>query len=125
MKFAKVKAPHAKNFWYPRDLQPAKDVNINVNGNILTISAEQSEESGKADEEQGYRKQYRSFSQSYTLPSNVDPDQIEAQCDNGMLEVWIPKIQLADKRKVDVKSGQPSFHERKPQKTEEKANKKH
>jgi HSP20 family protein len=52
-----------------------------------------------------YRRDYHSFQQRFTLPSNVDADKIEAHCENGVLEVLIPKNAKAQPRKIDVQSG--------------------
>jgi HSP20 family protein len=90
---------------------PKEDIEISVNGNLLTIRAEHSEEKDEG-EQQGYRRQYRSFRQSFTLPSTVDSSQVEACCDNGLLEVWIPKTERAQAKKVEVQSGKGSFLDR-------------
>lgn len=86
---------------------PKDAINVNVSGNMLTIHAEQDEESENTNS--GYRRQYRSFHQSFTLPSNVDPDQIEAHCENGLLEVWIPKAGSDQQKKIEVQSGKGGF----------------
>lgn len=85
---------------------PKQDVEITVNGNTLDIRAEHREEEGDETSEGGYRRQYRSFRQSFTLPSTVDVDKIEAHCENGMLEVMIPKAASSQARRIEVKSGQ-------------------
>src|SRR5688572_19690616 len=56
---------------------PMKDVDVSVSGNQLTIKAEQNDERGGENQAQGYQRQYRSFYQSMTLPSNVNPEKIE------------------------------------------------
>jgi HSP20 family protein len=81
---------------------PMKDIDISVNGNTLTIKAEQNEEQ---DNEQGYRRQYRSFNQSFTLPNTIDAEKIEAHCENGLLEVLLPKAQIARAKRVEVQTG--------------------
>lgn len=84
---------------------PKDEVEINVNGNILTIHAEHKEEEGSEASSRGYRREYRSFHQSFTLPSTVDSSAIEAQCDNGMLEVLLPKAASSQAKKVEIQSG--------------------
>jgi HSP20 family protein len=91
---------------------PKEDVDISVNGNTLTISAEHREEEGKEDSGQGYRRQYRSFHQSFSLPSMIDANKIEANCENGMLEIYLPKTESAQPKKVQVQSGKGSFLDR-------------
>jgi HSP20 family protein len=88
---------------------PKEDVDISVNGNMLTIRAEHREEEGKEDSELGYRRQYRSFHQSFSLPSTIDAEKIEANCENGMLEVFLPKTEAAQPKKIEVQSGKGGF----------------
>lgn len=88
---------------------PKDDVEISVNGNLLTIRAERRQEEGKEDSEQGFRRQYRSFHQSFSLPSTVDVEKIEANCENGILEVFLPTTEAAQPRRVEVQSGKGGF----------------
>jgi HSP20 family protein len=84
---------------------PKDDIEVNVNGNMLTIRAEHKEESSSSDREQSYQRQYRSFQQSFSLPTTVDPEKIEANCENGILEVVLPKTAQAQAKKIEVQSG--------------------
>jgi HSP20 family protein len=83
-----------------------KDVNIELDGNVLTISGER-----KAEHEQRNEGYYRverasgSFSRSLTLPEGVDPARIEASFDRGVLEVRIPKPEQHKPRKVQISLG--------------------
>jgi len=88
---------------------PKEDIEIDVNGNMLTIRAEHKQEENK---EQSYRREYRSFNQSFVLPSTVDASQIEAHCDNGLLEVMLPKTQQAQAKRVEIQSGKGSLSKR-------------
>lgn len=84
----------------------AKDVEINVTGNTLTISGEKKEE--REDKQRNYRyveRQFGSFRQSVRLPGYVDPDQVDATFKNGVLRVKIAKKADAKPRKIEVKSG--------------------
>ena len=70
-----------------------KDFDIEVNNNILTISAEKEEE--KKEEKGEYsRKEYsfNSFSRSFTLPENVKEGSIDAKYENGVLKLVLPKM---------------------------------
>jgi HSP20 family molecular chaperone IbpA len=88
---------------------PKEDVKIHVDGNMLTISAQNDQ---KEDEGGTYRREYHSFQQRFTLPSNVDADKIEAHCENGVLEVLIPKSEKAQPRKIEVQTGKGGFGSR-------------
>ena len=73
-----------------------KDFKIDVNGNLLTISA-QKEENKEEKDESYTRKEYNysSFSRTFTLPEEAQQDKIEATYDNGVLKLSIPKNEKA------------------------------
>lgn len=75
------------------------DFRIDVDGSILTISAEKEEE--KEEKEKKYTRKeysYSSFSRSFTLPQEVKKDSIEAKYSNGILKVTLPKKDEAKNR---------------------------
>jgi len=77
------------------------DFKINLENNILTISAEIEDE--KREEGKNYSRKefyYGSFSRSFTLPKTIDLDKIKADYDNGILKVALPKKEEA---KVELK----------------------
>ena len=80
-----------------------------MNGNLLTVHAEHKEESGSEDSERGYRRQYRSFHQSFSLPTTIDPEKIEANYENGLLEIMMPKTEQSQAKKIEVQSGKGGF----------------
>lgn len=88
---------------------PAEKVDVQVSGNMLTIHAENREEKSEGEE---YSRQYRSFDQSFSLPSNIDADQIEANVEHGVLQIFIPKMQQSQPRKIETKSKSGGFFER-------------
>jgi len=74
------------------------DFNIDLEGNVLTISAEKEEKIEQKDER--YSRQefnYTSFSRSFTLPQWVNKDKIDATYENGLLRVNLPKTEDAKK----------------------------
>jgi HSP20 family protein len=76
-----------------------KDFHINVNNNVLTISAEREEE--KKEENKKYTRRefsYGSFERSFTLPEGVMGDKIEAKYDSGILRISIPKNEEVTKQ---------------------------
>lgn len=86
-----------------------KDFKINLSSNnVLTISSEQkSEKEEKLDDENYYRKEfnYQSFCRSFTLPSAVDAEKIEAHYTDGILKINIPKNGNEEKtiKKIEIK----------------------
>jgi HSP20 family protein len=82
-----------------------ENVDIKVDGNVLTISGERSVREEVKDED--YHKvesRYGLFSRSFTLPEKVDIGNIQAEFENGMLEVTIPKLKVdTSSRKIEIK----------------------
>ncbi len=70
-----------------------KDFKVEVENNVLTISAEKREE--KKEKKNNYSRKefsYESFERNFTLPQNVvDADKIKAKYENGILKIEIPK----------------------------------
>jgi len=76
-----------------------EDFKLNLNHNNLTISAyqeTQKEESEKPNEKYTRREfSYSSFQRTFTLPTSVDADNIQASYTNGVLKIEIPKREEA------------------------------
>jgi len=72
------------------------DFQIDVEGNMLTISADL-EESEEEKEGKHTRREfnYTSFSRTFTLPEGVMKDKIEASYNNGLLKLVLPKTEEA------------------------------
>jgi len=68
------------------------DFKINIEENILTISAEKKEEK-KETKDHYTRKEFsfNSFSRSFTLPQTVNTDKVEANYNDGILKLNINK----------------------------------
>jgi HSP20 family protein len=82
------------------------DFKINVDKNLITISAEKKEE--QTNEEKLYSKKefnYTSFSRSFTLPDTVDYSNIEAAYEGGILVLTLGKKEdaIIAKRLIEVK----------------------
>ncbi|MFZ2338978.1 MAG: Hsp20/alpha crystallin family protein [Bacteroidales bacterium] len=77
-----------------------KDMKIDINENLLTISAETKNESEETND--GYRRKefsYSSFCRSFQIPENVNSDKIEANYKEGILSVMLPKV-TEEKNKI-------------------------
>jgi HSP20 family protein len=76
-----------------------KDFKIDVEGNLLTISAQKEE--NKEEKDKSYtRREYNfsSFSRSFTLPEGVEQDKIDASYTDGVLKLAIPKNEKAHQK---------------------------
>jgi HSP20 family protein len=82
------------------------DVNIELDGNVLTVSGERKSE--HQDRKQGYyrvERSYGSFRRSLRLPEGVDAEAITATFDKGVLEISVPKPEAAKPHKVQITVG--------------------
>lgn len=69
-----------------------KDMKIDMNEDVLTISSELKKES--EENKNGYKRKefsYSSFSRSFYIPENVNREKIEATYKDGVLTVSLPK----------------------------------
>lgn len=75
-----------------------EDINIDVAGNLLTISCD-NEEENETKEAAFTRKEYSysAFTRSFTLPEEVNSEKIEAKYENGVLKMTLPKKEEAKK----------------------------
>ena len=80
-----------------------KDIKINVENNVLSISGERKfEQEEKKDNFRRIERRYGSFYRSFTLPRAVDTEKIEATTKNGVLEITLPKREEAKPRQIEV-----------------------
>ena len=81
-----------------------QDVEITVENNVLTLRGEKKFEH---DESEGnYRRiesRYGSFYRSFSLPTSVDKERIDAKFANGVLQISLPKAEKAKPKKIAVK----------------------
>jgi len=86
-------------------MDPA-DISIEVQDNVLTLSGERRfEEEVKEDKYYRIERRYGSFSRSIALPQAVDESKIEANYENGVLEVTVPKAEVVKPTKIAVSIG--------------------
>jgi len=80
-----------------------EEVKIAVEGDVLTISGEHTEE--KEEKEGEYMRRERrfgSFSRSMSLPSGVKAEDIEATTADGVLEVTVPLPESSRAEAVEI-----------------------
>jgi len=78
-----------------------QDVQLNVEGEYLTISGNKKSEIVEEDPEKRYRRierSYGSFCRQFRLPDNVDRNGIDASFENGVLQVCLKKAEKAEDR---------------------------
>jgi HSP20 family protein len=71
------------------------EINIDLVKNVMTISGERKlKNENKEDKYHMVENFYGKFSRSFTLPENVDATKIDAQFEDGILNVSIPKAEV-------------------------------
>jgi len=83
-----------------------EDINVDLKEDVLTISGERKSKS-EINEKDYYKQEcsYGKFQRSFTLPDDTDVENIEANSEDGVLEVVIPKLKKVEKetKKIEVK----------------------
>ncbi len=82
-----------------------KDLDIKLDGDVLTIKAEKKAE--KEVKETTHYARERSFGQYVrymTLPTRVDGDKITATLKKGLLEIRMPKTEAPEPKKIEIKT---------------------
>lgn len=80
------------------------DVKITMQENILTIRGEKKQEKETKDSDfHRVERSYGSFQRSFTLPTHVKNDRIEASFKDGILTVNVPKAEEAKPKQIEVR----------------------
>jgi HSP20 family protein len=90
----------------------ADDIDITYTENTLTIKGEVQEDK-EVNEEQYLMRERRfgTFSRSITLPSKVKTENIEANYENGVLTVHMPKAEELKPKRIAIKASSPKVIE--------------
>jgi HSP20 family protein len=83
----------------------AEDIDISINGRILTIKGERHQEQEDKDKNyHQFERRYGSFQRSFELPADVDSDKVKAISKNGILTIHFHKAKEQSVKKIEVKS---------------------
>ena len=82
----------------------AKDIEICLTGNRLTISGTRLEKVEKGEEGDYYARErtYGTFTRSFTLPEGADLNAVQAHLSAGVLTVVFPKVAAVQPKKIPV-----------------------
>src|SRR5438034_2646711 len=83
-----------------------KDIDVRIENNTLTVHGERKFE--KEEKEENFRRverQYGSFTRSFTLPTTVDAETVQAHYDKGILKIQLAKKAEAKPRQIKVNVG--------------------
>ena len=72
---------------------PKEDIHVTVEGNVVTLRAEIKQEDRQTDGEKVLRNErfYGAVSRSFQLPVDIDDSAAKAKCENGVLQLTLPK----------------------------------
>jgi HSP20 family protein len=82
-----------------------KDIDIKVDGNLLTLSSKKEE--SKEEKKEGFIRKERSsysFSRSFVLPNDIASDKIEANLKDGLLIIEIPREANEQPKRIEIKT---------------------
>jgi len=79
-----------------------EDLNIKIQGNYLEISGTRNPDAPKGYKAHRVERNMSSFTRSFTLPSDVDANKIEAVLNNGLLTLVLPKVEAAKPKQISI-----------------------
>ncbi|MBD79191.1 MAG: hypothetical protein CL840_09750 [Crocinitomicaceae bacterium] len=85
-----------------------EDINLEVNNDTLTISSERKEEKKEEDKKNKYTRRefsFAKFRRSFSLPEDVDQNNISAKYDSGILQVSIPQKKEVEQKVKQIEIG--------------------
>ena len=97
-----------------------KDLDINFEGDRLTIKAEKKEEVKEDTTHHTRERYYGQYFRSVTLPYPVKEGEISATFDNGVLELRLAKAEEVKAKKIEIKAELPRVKPRSETRTETK-----
>jgi len=81
------------------------DVSIDVHQNTLTLRGQRKHEAEVKDEQyHRVERSYGSFQRSFTLPSTIDYEKVQATFKDGVLELHLPRLESAKPRQIAINS---------------------
>lgn len=85
---------------------PKDQIKIEFQDNQLVISGERRHETKKKEEGRWYsERRFGKFQRSFTLPVGVDTEKVEANYQDGILRVYVPKAESAKPRQIKITNG--------------------
>jgi HSP20 family protein len=92
-----------------------KDIDVRVENNTLTVHGERKFE--QEEKEENYRRvesQYGSFTRTFTLPTSIDSENVQADYDKGVLKIKLAKKAEAKPKQIKVNVGSKTLEGKQP-----------
>jgi HSP20 family protein len=82
-----------------------KDMDIRLDGDVLTIKAEKKEEKEvKEDTYHAHERRFGQYVRYMTLPVRVDAEKVSATLKKGLLEIRLPKTENPATKQIEIKT---------------------
>ena len=83
-----------------------KDIDVRLENNTLSVRGERKFETEEKEENfHRIERRYGAFSRSFALPTTVDPEQVNAEFENGVLKIKLAKRAEAKPKQIKVNIG--------------------
>lgn len=81
-----------------------EDINVSIDGNVITLSAEVKQHDSQSEGEKVLRTEryYGAVSRSFQLPVDIDQAAAKAKYDNGVLTLTLPKKQAGGTQRLSI-----------------------
>ncbi len=89
------------------------EIKIECRDNRVIVSGERKKE--KKEEVKGQISQerfYGSFTRTFALPTHVNFDQAEANFEEGVLQIALPKVEVSEAKQIPIKEGKLLLHKK-------------
>ena len=80
------------------------DVDISVSGGMLTLRGERKTDAGSLGVQSRAERPRGAFNRTIEMPFQIDSTKVEARCQNGLLEVKLPRAESDKPRKIAVRN---------------------
>jgi HSP20 family protein len=99
-----------------------EDLKITLDNNVLTITGERKfKEEDKKENFHRIERRYGKFTRSFTLPTRVDPQNVNATFDNGILALTLPKKEEFKPKEITIGVSKTPVATKATKETKEKA----
>ena len=80
-----------------------EEIEIHIENNILTLKGERKQENEvKEQDYHRVERSFGSFSRSFSLPTSVNSEKVQAVYKDGILDITLPKSESSKSRKIKV-----------------------
>ena len=85
---------------------PKDQVKVDFHHNQIVISGDRRSNTKKKENGQWYsERRFGRFRRAFTLPAGIDPEKVEANHQDGVLRVYVPKAESAKSRQIKITNG--------------------